>query len=488
MHERYAEIVKQLEELDRLVDRLATTSDDVAILDLRQSSQLFRNTANIVAQLRETEMHAAVESEPLPALRSSLARQPGDTGKSEQHFLDELRRQAGAMVISARRQLVRHEQDFREAIQELAGTSMRNQRRVTVLLVGSLLLAAVVAQGFLGNHVLARLQLVSQSLRRSDIVDGHPVVPVHGDDEIAAMARAVEGFLDDRRQLALRTVQLEEANRDLAKTNEDLHRAMDHLLSTEKLASLGKLVAGVAHELNTPLGNMMLVATTLEDGISEFSSQARSGSLRRSDLDGFLTESLTAMSLLTRETHRAAELVGNFKQIAVDQSSLRRRRFDLATIVRETLSSLHNRLKKTAVTVEIDIPDGIVLDNFPGPIEQILTNFTVNSLVHAFDDGEKGVIRISAREKDGRLILNHEDNGRGMSEEVAKQIFDPFFTTKFGQGGSGLGLSIVYNLVTGVLEGTLHVATRPGAGTRFELSFPLDAPSVASAGEHDFES
>jgi signal transduction histidine kinase len=255
---------------------------------------------------------------------------------------------------------------------------------------------------------------------------------------------------------------------------------MDHLLATEKLASLGGLVAGVAHELNTPLGNMLMVASTLEERVTGFSAQAHSGRLRRSDLDDFLTESLPATSLLTRETQRAAELVSHFKQIATDQSSLRRRRFDLAAVVRDTLFSLHNKLKKTAITVETDIPDELILDNYPGPIEQILTNFIVNSLVHAFDDGQKGVIRITARTKDERLYLTYEDNGRGMSEEVAKRVFDPFFTTKFGQGGSGLGLSIVYNLVAGVLGGSLRMTTKAGAGARFDLIFPLDAPSASS--------
>jgi len=266
--------------------------------------------------------------------------------------------------------------------------------------------------------------------------------------------------------------------KDLAeKTLDELRRTQISLVQAEKMASLGSLVAGVAHELNTPLGNMLMVASTLEGRLGDFTAQVKSGALQRSVLDKFLEDNLLAARMLAHEAEHAAELIGNFKQIAVDQSSLRRRTFDLATVVRETLSSLHNKLKKTPISVDLDIPDGIIMDNHPGPIEQILTNFIINSLTHAFDDGEKGVIRIKARAEGDRLALIYEDDGHGMSDDVAKHAFDPFFTTKFGQGGSGLGLYIVFNLATGVLNGTLHLTTRPGSGTRFDLSFPLNAPA-----------
>jgi len=262
----------------------------------------------------------------------------------------------------------------------------------------------------------------------------------------------------------------------IRRSNALLRLAIDHLVASEKLASLGQLVAGVAHELNTPLGNMLTVSTTLDTRIKQFAGQVNSGTLQRSSLDRFLADCSSAAGILTRGAEHAAELIGNFKQIAVDQSSLRCRSFDFAAVVRETLSTLHNRLKKTAISVGVDIPDGIILDNYPGPIEQILTNLIINSQVHAFDEGQKGDIRIGAQARDGHLHMSYEDDGRGMSEEVAKRVFDPFFTTKFGQGGSGLGLSIVHSLVTGVLHGTLRMTTHPGAGTRFDLSFPLDAP------------
>jgi signal transduction histidine kinase len=271
---------------------------------------------------------------------------------------------------------------------------------------------------------------------------------------------------------------IEERTAELERSNAELRLAMDHLVTTEKQASLGRLVAGVAHELNTPLGNLLTVATSHEARVAGFAEKASHGPMLKSVFEEFLTDSLAATRMLARSAERAAEMISNFKQVAVDQSSLRRRRFDLLTIVQETLLTLHNQLKRTPIEVEIDIPEGIVLDNFPGPIEQILTNFINNSLLHAFEPDQPGRLVIRGRVKGNHLHLTYEDNGRGMSEDVAKRAFDPFFTTKFGQGGSGLGLNIVYNLATGLLNGNVRLFTKPGKGTRFELDFPMVAPDL----------
>jgi signal transduction histidine kinase len=275
---------------------------------------------------------------------------------------------------------------------------------------------------------------------------------------------------------------VEERTAELAKANEELRKAMDHLVLVEKLASLGRLVAGMSHELNTPLGNMLMVATTLESRLGAFADQVHSGALQRSVLDGFIEDSLSATRILTRGATYAADLVASFKRVSIDQSSFCRRRFDLAEVVRETLTALQSRLKKTAIEVETDIPEGIVLDNFPGPLEQVLTNLVMNSLLHAFGAEGKGRIRIVARGQGGVLSMIYEDNGRGMSASIAKHAFDPFFTTKLGEGGSGLGLYIVYNLVTVLLNGSVSLTTKPGAGVRFAIAFPLQALAGSSCG------
>ena len=267
----------------------------------------------------------------------------------------------------------------------------------------------------------------------------------------------------------------------LKQANEELRLAMDQLVQTEKLASLGSLVAGVAHELNTPLGNILTVATTLRDRSEDFAANLHGGSLRRSTVDNFVASCLDATTMLERSANRAADLIGNFKQVAVDQTSVRRRRFDLAGIIEEVLSTLRPKLRTTHHRLRVEVPPDITLDSYPGPLEQIITNFVINSLVHGFDGIDAGTMTIRARAEADRVYLGYEDDGLGMAENVLAHAFDPFFTTRLGSGGSGLGLYIVYNLVTALLGGSIQLYSVPGRGTRFELSLPRHAPHSASA-------
>ncbi|PKU26544.1 ATP-binding protein [Telmatospirillum siberiense] len=360
-------------------------------------------------------------------------------------------------------------------------------------MIRAVAIATIMAMLF---HVLTTKPLLRLAGSVAEIEPSQPIrqmltVPQgHAEDELGMIAEAVNRLItafqkslaeqdrigEELRQLAASLERrVEERTAELAKTNENLRLAMDHLVNAEKLAALGQLVAGVAHELNTPLGNILTVATTLRTRAETFAERIRSGSIQRSVLDNFVAENLEATRILIRGAESAAGMIGNFKQVAVDQGSFGQRRFQLAAIVQEMLSSLHNKLKNTGISVKIDIPDDILLDNHPGPIEQILINFITNSILHAFDAEHTGTITITARAEDGDLTLTYQDDGKGMSEETARRAFDPFFTTKFGQGGSGLGLYIVYNLVTGALNGNLRMSSHPGAGTRFDLSFPLDA-------------
>lgn len=284
-------------------------------------------------------------------------------------------------------------------------------------------------------------------------------------------------------ELALRALndkleqRVEERTQALSSTNEDLRQAMKRIAQSEKLASLGSLVAGVAHELNTPLGNARIVASTLHDHVRNFRREMADGSLRRSALDNFLAASDDASDLLERNLARAAELIGNFKQIAVDQTSMRRRRFDLRQVVDEVLSTLQPKLRKTAHRIEIGVTEGLLVDSYPGPFEQVLTNFVENSLIHGLANKADGLITISARVDADTVVIDYADNGVGMDEAAAAKAFDPFYTTRLGQGGSGLGLYIVHNLVTGALGGSIHLLAAPGAGVRFTLALPLTAPA-----------
>lgn len=281
-----------------------------------------------------------------------------------------------------------------------------------------------------------------------------------------AEARKLTEELEDRVQA--RTA-------ELAQANTDLKRAMKQLAHAEKLAALGNLVAGVAHELNTPIGNMLTVATSLSGRVVEFSSIAESGQLRRSGLDEFVRTSQEAASMIERNAGRASELITTFKQVAVDQTSARRRSFDLAELVRDVHATLLPQLRHTEHRLLIDVPPGIQMDSYPGPLDQVLLNLVNNALLHAFGDGEMGSMYIKARQKKKTVELEFGDNGVGMSELIAARAFEPFFTTRLGSGGTGLGLYLVYNLVTAALDGEITMHSKQAEGTSFLLKLPLVA-------------
>lgn len=280
-----------------------------------------------------------------------------------------------------------------------------------------------------------------------------------------------------------RTFKLEKANEELEGALETLKLAQDELVRAEKLAALGSLVAGVAHELNTPIGNSVTVASTLQDKTREFREAVASGRVRRSTLDGYMEGAETACDLLLRSLSQANELVSSFKQVAVDQASAQRRRFDLRLVVEEVAATLAPMLKKTPFKLELELADKLTMDSYPGSLGQVITNLVANSLAHAFEGREHGVMHLKTWRRSPREVgIEFFDDGVGIPETDLKRVFDPFFTTKLGRGGSGLGLHIVYNLVTRVLGGRIEVSSRPGSGTRFEFVLPFEAPEGA---EHE---
>ena len=274
-----------------------------------------------------------------------------------------------------------------------------------------------------------------------------------------------------------RTASLKQANAELEGALETLKLAQTELVRAEKLAALGSLVAGVAHELNTPLGNSVTVASTLLERTREFAEESGQGKLRRSILDDYVGEARAATELLMRNLTQANELVSSFKQVAVDQTSAQRRRFDLRLVLEEVLATLAPMVKRTPFKLEAELADNVVMDSFPGPLGQILTNLVANSLIHGFEGRDKGEMRVVALQLEPRFVeIGFSDDGVGISPSDMTRIFDPFFTTKLGRGGSGLGLNIVYNLVTRVLGGRIAVASTPDGGTRFQITLPLTAP------------
>lgn len=297
--------------------------------------------------------------------------------------------------------------------------------------------------------------------------------------ETAAQLKRLNEALETR--VEERTQQLANSNRELSDTISRLQLAQGELVRSERLASLGSLVAGVAHELNTPLGSVLLVATTLGDGLEDLRRQLESGELKRSALQSFLAQQSEAQALIVRNARRAAELIGRFKQVAVDQTSEQRRRFDLGEVVNEVLGTLQPRIRKTPHQVIVEVPDGLQMDSYPGPLGQVITNLVLNAIIHGLQD-DAGVVRVIARAVgDTDIELQVCDNGVGIPAENLPRIFDPFFTTKLGEGGSGLGLHIVYSLVQRSLGGQIGVDSKVGQGAQFFVRLPRSAPQAEQA-------
>jgi two-component system NtrC family sensor kinase len=268
-----------------------------------------------------------------------------------------------------------------------------------------------------------------------------------------------------------------ERTQALAQSNQELHLAMNKLVQSEKLAALGGLVAGIAHELNTPLGAALTCSTTLSSESKELAAHLASNSLKKSVLESFVATSVSASQLIERNLRRASELVTDFKQVAVDTTSARRRTFDLLETVDDVVNMLHSQMRHTQHQLHISIPVGIMMDSFPGAFEQVIANLINNSLLHGFEHKKEGQMSLTAsREGSDKVTLVYEDNGCGIPNELHRRVFDPFYTTKLGQGGSGLGLYITYNLITGVLGGELYLESATDQYTRFTMKLPLLAP------------
>jgi signal transduction histidine kinase len=303
-----------------------------------------------------------------------------------------------------------------------------------------------------------------------------PIQGTQARDEIGEMARAVAVFRENA--IAKRKAEDElRASKDRAeKALEDLREAQQNLIAAEKLAALGGLVAGVAHEVNNPIGISLTVASSFARRCDEFAKEVGSGPLRRSRLDEFLEGGRDAANQLVSNLQRAGELVRSFKQVAVDRSHADRRPFDLRESTDQIVASLRPVLKKSQITLTVDVPPGINMDSYPGSYGQVLTNLFLNSVVHAFPDGRAGSVLVEARQVRDDVDIFVSDDGVGMSEEIQRRAFDPFFTTRRGEGGTGLGLHIIFNLVTQQLGGRLAFESRLGWGTRFRITLPRVAP------------
>ena len=261
-----------------------------------------------------------------------------------------------------------------------------------------------------------------------------------------------------------------------------LHQSEEALARSAAKATLGTLVASVTHELNTPLGNSLITASTCTDLAKRMQAQVDAGQLKRSDLVVFLQEVHEGSTLIERNLHRAVALVQNFKQVAADQASEQRRNFDLEEVVKEVLDTLSPSLKRHTHRVLVDIAQNIAMDSFPGALGQVLINLINNAYLHAFEGRRDGTLRITAHAQFGWVDLQVADDGIGMSQALLAQLFQPFFSTKIGRGGTGLGMTIVENLVKKTLGGTVAVESSLGQGSQFLIRLPLRAPLTEDVG------
>ena len=262
----------------------------------------------------------------------------------------------------------------------------------------------------------------------------------------------------------------------------NLRETQNSLIEAEKLAALGRLVAGVAHEVNNPVGISLTVASSLERKTANFTAEVARGDLRRSSLNEFLETSRDASSQLVANLNRAAELIQSFKQVAADRNYSDQRSFDLGDLTEQVVMSLRPGLRKHHLTLNVECQPNLTMNSYPGPYGQVLTNLFLNAVAHAFPEGRPGAVDIVVREsgKDNVEII-FSDNGCGMSLDVRRRAFDPFFTTRRDQGGTGLGLHIVYSIVTNRLGGRLELDSEPGEGTRIQIILPRVAPLEQAA-------
>lgn len=380
------------------------------------------------------------------------------------------------------------------SLKEARNRAENQSRLLLTILSVQLVFSVALMSFFLRKRVTIPLHLLERSAAGIAMGDLKTQIPELGNDEFGVLSNQLErmrgvlsrSFHDLEERVKERTADLEEVNAELQGTLDKLRHAQGELVQSEKLAALGSLVAGIAHELNTPIGNGLTVASSLNDSTQKIRREMQNG-LKRSALEGYLSDMDEGMSLVCVSLEKASELVQSFKQVAVDRTTAHRRRFMLSSLLKETRVTMATLMKHSPYTLEIKEHADVALDSYPGPLGQVITNLLNNAILHAFDGCESGHIQITTVLQPGAVRIIVDDNGRGISEQNLSRIFDPFFTTKLGEGGNGLGLHIVHNIVTAALGGTIEVRSEVGVGTTFVLKIPLVAPKPKEVVEGEVE-
>jgi len=249
------------------------------------------------------------------------------------------------------------------------------------------------------------------------------------------------------------------------------------LVESEKMAALGNLVAGIAHEINTPVGVGITAASALENKTRHIEKLFNTNTIKRSDLQTFLQFLDKSSQLILSNLQRTGELVQSFKQVSVDQSYEQLRHFKIKSYIQDVLRSLEPKLKDKSIDIIINCSETIELNSYPGSIAQIITNLILNSYIHGFRDTNEGTVKIAAKLQNDNLVINYQDTGKGIPDNILPKIFDPFFTTD-NQSGTGLGLHIIYNIITQQLKGTISCESKPGEGVDFTIVIPQNIREI----------
>lgn len=360
----------------------------------------------------------------------------------------------------------------------------------TALVLGALVLMSGAAAFFFGFSIITPLHhfiRVINEIARGDLKQR---VVSDRQDELGQLAEAFNQMADRvqkghdtlEQTVRTRTAELMIAKNDAETALSTLQQTQGSLVQAEKMAALGGLVAGISHEINTPVGVILMSSTHLQAETDKVSERYSQGELSGDELEGYFDTTRQSVQLMIINSQRAAELINSFKQVAVDQTSGERREFELRSYIEEILLSLRPKFKRMAVGITLECPENLIVDNYPGALSQILTNFITNSLRHAYQPDQTGKLNICVTLlPDDNIRLVYSDDGQGIPPELQSKIFDPFFTTQRGNGGSGLGLHIVYNIVHQTLKGSLQVHSALGQGTTFTLHFPRVCPHTISS-------
>lgn len=357
--------------------------------------------------------------------------------------------------------------------------AQRLNTQLLAALVACLALTALII-ALLLRTFLAPLRDLTQSVRKiTRATDFHPL-PVASQDEVGSLTESFNTMIrviqehetDLEQKVDERTIELRFRTKELQATIGELKETQTSLVQAEKMASLGQLVAGIAHEINTPLGVGVTAASSLKEETGQLERLFAEKQLGKAALKTYLERATTIGDMLETNLNRAAELIQNFKMVAADRSNAHRRTIQVAEYVNRIVDSLSPKLKKTPHTLELEIPESLEVETYPGELAQVITNFVMNAILHAFDESQQGQMKLHVADKDTMWSLDFHDDGRGISDENLKKIFEPFFTTKRGHGGTGLGLHIVFNIVKSNLQGDISCESKLGSGTTFHLSFP----------------